>query len=187
MTNASNGVTTTVYGGSEATSTFGTTNQQQQLTVGGDEERQISPLPPSPTHHLLTNPHLAHLDHGGGGASQLSQSSITSAQGSSSITQSNTLPIRGGGTSGFMQSHWGMAPTSSSQTSLSRSTAAQPPPSALSQGGGGAYPISSFKSRNSGGPNTSQDSLDQQFATLALNINNSNNCTSHVVDVYIEP
>ena len=191
MSNVSNGVaaTTTVYGDSEATSTFGTSNQQQ-LTVPSpqplEDQRQSEPVPLPP--HLLANPHLAHLDPG----SQVSQSSLPSAQGwepslagssssplpssPPSLMQTSTLPTRGsGGSSGPMQSHWAMAASSSSQTSLTR-----PPPSQE----GGAYPVSSFRGRGSGGQRSSQDSLEQQFAALTHNLNNSNN---NVVDVFVEP
>ena len=124
---------------------------------------------------LLANPHLAHLDQPsplsqGASAGPSSMPQLAAASGSyHSLSQgaspsphpvlhTNTLPSRGG-TSGLMQTHWATAGASSSQSSLSHSATA-------------AYPVTSFRGQTSG---TSQDSLEQQIASLAMNINNSNN------------
>ena len=225
MSQVGNGVSTTVYGGSEATSTFGTSQQLhpvvaprssledspypqgtlQGVTNLGDGSGtpvpplHPSPLPstasPSPGPRLLANPHLTHLEPSAG--SQLSQGSSTFLSAQSSVPQlqstatsgsyhsltgsqgnghyspphpvlqTNTLPSREAqlsqGTSGLLQSHWGMAGGSSSHSSLGRSA-----------GGSSAYPVSSFGVRT-GDQSTSQDNLERQLAKLALNLNNSNN------------
>ena len=218
-----NGVSTTVYGGSEATSTFGTTQQptfndcpysQRPLRGAADlGDGSGTPVPPqhssllppsaSPGPRLLANPYLAHLDSSAGAAS--SQSQLSSGQGSSTFLsapgsaaqlqsspasgsyhslagsqgnghspspqapfQTSTLPSRSQhAASGPTQSHWVMAGGSASHSSLG-----QP---------GGNYPVSSF---GVGVASTSDESLERQLASLALNLNNSNN---NVVDVYIEP
>ena len=217
-----NGVSTTVYGVSEATSTFGTaqhstasprtsldSSSAAQRTAQGVADLgdgsgtpvptlHSSPQPPtaSPSPRLLVNPHLAHLDTGSlsqgssSGAGSVPQllaatgSYHTLSQGAAATSHpalhTNTLPTRGGGggASGLVHSHWGMAGGSASQSSLGHTVSG-------GVAGGGAYPVSSFKGRTSGGQSTSQDSLEKQLATLALNLNSSNN--NNFVDVYVEP
>ncbi|CAI8013798.1 Receptor-type tyrosine-protein phosphatase delta [Geodia barretti] len=172
-----NGVSTTVYGDSEATSTFSST--QQNLSVakrasqedpfqrvpqgnGGEGVPSASPLPPSlsSTPQLLPN------------LSQSSQDHPTLPP--SSLLHSNTLPSRGGSSS-LLQTHVAAGSASASQSSLGYS-------------GVTAYPVSSFRGRDSGGQMSSQTSLEREIAALTMNINNSNsNDTSRVVNVYIEP
>ena len=99
-----NGVTTTVYGGSEATSTFGTSHPVATLLDDSPSQGTLqgvadlgdlglgplhpSLLPPtgtspSPGPHLLANPHLAHLEASSSSQPQLSQVSTPRAQGPS--------------------------------------------------------------------------------------------------------
>ena len=92
-----NGVTTTVYGGSEATRTFGTSHPVATLLddspsqgalqgvadLGDGSGTPVPPLhpsllpptgaSPSPGPHLLANPHLAHLEASSSSQPQLSQ------------------------------------------------------------------------------------------------------------------
>ena len=188
MGNVGNGVSTTVYGVSEATSTFGTTQHppatprssqdstSQRPPQGAVDMGDGSGTPVPPRHHptaspprLLVNPHLAHLDQPsplsqGASAGPSSMPQLAAASGSyhslsqgaspspHPVLQTNTLPSRGG-TSGLMQTHWATAGASSSQSSLSHSATA-------------AYPVTSFRGLTSG---TSQDGLEQQIASLAMN------------------
>lgn len=170
-----NGVTTTVYGDSEATSTFSSNSQQHALAIAKrasqeepssstqltllDEGAQIpSASPSSSTTPQLLTPRT----------DQLSQTPTHDHP----LLHTNTLPAGGGG-GGATSNLQGLTPTSASQTSLGIS--------------GAAYPISSFRGRDSGGQRSSTDSFEKQIATL-LNINNSNNNNNSCgfVDVYIE-
>ena len=128
-----NGVSTTVYGVSEATSTFGTAAQHPPATPRSSQD-STSQRPPQGA-----------VDMGDGSGTPVPPRHHPTAY---------TLPSRGG-TSGLMQTHWATAGASSSQSSLSHSATA-------------AYPVTSFRGRTSG---TSQDSLEQQIASLAMNIN----------------
>lgn len=171
-----NGVSTTVYGDSEATSTFSSTQHNlsvatrasqedpaQRTPSGAEGGSSASPLPPSSSSTPQLLPNL----------SQSSQDHPTPAP--SALLHSNTLPSRGG-SSNLLQSHMAAGPTSASQSSLGQS------------GVGVGYPVSSFRGRDSGGQRSSQNSLEREIAALTMNINNSNNNdTSRVVNVYIEP
>ena len=157
MSQVGNGVTTTVYGGSEATSTFGTSHPVATLLddspsqgalqgvadLGDGSGTPVPPLhpsllpptgtSPSPGPHLLVNPHLAHLEASSSSQPQLSSQVSTQGPGPHCL-----LP---------------QGPTTASLGPRDR-------------------------------PTLSQDSLERQLAILTQNINNSNN---NVVDVFVEP
>ena len=105
MSKVGNGVTTTVYGGSEATSTFGTSHPVATLLddspsqgalqgvadLGDGSGTPVPPLhpsllpptgtSPSPGPHLLANPHLAHLEASSSSQPQLSSQVSTQGPG----------------------------------------------------------------------------------------------------------
>ena len=182
MAQTGNGVSTTVYGASEATSTFGSSQHNlatasrsaqddaaQRTEVAVEGPPSATPPSPSSTPQLpLTNPHLTHLEQLSVPGSTPSLAGLHGASSQplppSSLPQSSFLSSRGGA-SNLLQSY------SASQSSLGHSAVASGP-----------------RGRGSGGQRTSQDSLEQQIAALTLNMNNSNNIdTSRIVDVYIEP
>lgn len=232
-----NGVST-VYGGSEATSTFGTSQHLHPPTAGSTADSSSlsqgtvqgaeglgspshtpvpsqPPLPPSASpaafpRHLLANPHLAHLDTGGGGGSQ---SPLSSMQGSSpylsaqgSAPQLHSAAVSSGSYTNLSQGE-GHSPSSHTvfQTNTlpayhTHRSAASTQPGQAQWGVGGAsasqgsltgptgpahgsYPTSTFGVSSGAGQRASEESLEHKMAAMTLNLNNSNN---NIVDVYVE-
>ena len=207
MSQVGNGVTTTVYGGSAATSTFGNSHPVATLLgalqgvadLGDGSGTPVPPLhpsllpptgtSPSPGPHLLANPHLAHLEASSSSQPQLSQVStqgpgpqLPATSGSyhslsGSQGQTNTLPSRG------TQGSSGLL---QSHRGMAGSSASHSSLGRPAGGNSGVYPVTSFgvQSPVSGHHSSSQDNLERQLAILTQNITNSNN---NVVDVFVEP
>lgn len=213
MSQVGNGVTTTVYGGSEATSTFGTSHPVatplddspsqgalQGVADLGDGSGTPVPSPhpsllppmgtsPSPGPHLLANPHLAHLE----ASSSSSQPQLTSTQGSvpqlsaASGSYHSLSASQGNGQTNTLPSRGaqGSSGLLQSHRGMGGSSTSHSSLGRPAGGNSGMYPVTSFgvQSSLSGNHSSSQDSLERQLALLTQNLNNSNN---NVVDVFVE-
>ena len=209
-----NGVTTTVYGGSEATSTFGTSHPVATLLddspsqgalqgvadLGDGSGTPVPPLhpsllpptgtSPSPGPHLLANPHLAHLEASSSSQPQLSSQVTTQGPGPQLPATSGSYHSLSGsqGQTNTLPSRGtqGSSGLLQSHRGMAGSSASHSSLGHPAGGNSGVYPVTSFgvQSPVSGHHSTSQDSLERQLAILTQNINNSNN---NVVDVFVEP
>ena len=203
----------TVYGGSEATSTFGTSQQllhpgsSARASLDGSAHSQGvadvrdgsgTPVPssqvPAPP-HLLANPQLAHLNpastHGSAPflSTQVSASPpLHLAAMSGSFQGIPSAPGSGNGSSGphsVFQTN--TLPSRSNQHPVAAATTSQP---SLGREGSGGYPSPGVPLQGAsavvaaaGERRDSQDSLERTLANITLSLKSNSN---NCVDVFVE-